>query len=188
MSFVSITVSSYNGKAHNRQTWNVMQKIIKLHRPWLITNYCVYLSKIKLTSLIERKHNNCRRNPLNSLGASTVDCLSLDGTLLQLARIFLTWFNNQNLAHKFINQLLGIYANFRLLNWLYTQEKVSCFHVRTVTYRENSNAVEPLLSGHRLLRGQSSKSLNNCRKELEIKLLLSGPLLVIPIKYCYYLY
>ena len=123
MSFVSITVSSYNGKAHNRQTWNVMQKIIKLHRPWLITNYCVYLSKIKLTSLIERKHNNCRRNPLNSLGASTVDCLSLDGTLLQLARIFLTWFNNQNLAHKFINQLLGIYANFRLLNWLYIHKR-----------------------------------------------------------------
>ena len=52
---------------------------------------------------------------------------------------------------------------------MYTEEKVSCFHVRTVTYRENSNTVKTPLTG------QLSKSLNNCRKELEIKLLLSGP-------------
>ena len=58
---------------------------------------------------------------------------------------------------------------------MYTQEKVSCFLVRTVTYRENSNTVKTPLTGHRLFSGQLSKSLNNCRKELEIKLLLSGP-------------
>ena len=34
-----------------------------------------------LISLIELKHNNCRRNLLNSLGVSTVDCLSLDRTV-----------------------------------------------------------------------------------------------------------
>lgn len=175
MSFVSIDVSSCNGKAHNRKRWNAMQQIIKLQRPWLITNYCVYSSKIKLTSPIELKHNNCRRNPSNSLGTSTVDYLSLDGSLLPLAGIFLEWFSNQSLAHKFINQLFAIYANFRLLNWMYTQEKVSCYHVRTVTYRENSNTVKTPLTGHRLFSGQLSKSLDNCRKELEIKLLLSGP-------------
>ena len=37
---------------------------------------------------------------------------------------------------------------------MYTQGKVSCFHVRTVTYRENSNTVKPPLSGHRLFNGQ----------------------------------
>ena len=64
---------------------------------------------------------------------------------------------------------------------MYTQQKVSCFHVRTATYTENSNTVEPPLSGHRLFSGQLSKLLNNFRKELEIKLLLSGPPLNIVI-------
>lgn len=149
MSFVSIDVSSCNGKAHNRKRWNAMQQIIKLQRP-------AYTSKIRLTSPIELKHNNCRRNPSKSLGTSTVDYLSLDGSLLPLAGIFLEWFSNQSLAHKFINQLFAIYANFRLLNWMYTQEKVSCFHVRTVTYRENSNTVKTPLTGHRLFSGQLS--------------------------------
>lgn len=73
MTFVSIAVSSHNPQPTNMECNAKNNQVTST----LINNKLLRV----LISLIELKHNNCRRNLLNSLGASTVDCLSLDRTV-----------------------------------------------------------------------------------------------------------